>query len=34
MIFQYFNLFSHLTVVENIMTAPVDLWGCPGKGIP
>lgn len=27
MIFQSFNLFSHLTVVENIMAAPVDLLG-------
>ena len=29
MIFQSFNLFSHLTVVENIMAAPVDLLGMP-----
>ncbi|MBO6236158.1 MAG: amino acid ABC transporter ATP-binding protein [Schwartzia sp.] len=27
MIFQSFNLFSHLTVVENIMAAPVNLLG-------
>lgn len=27
MVFQSFNLFSHLTVVENIMMAPVDLLG-------
>ncbi|NCC77802.1 MAG: amino acid ABC transporter ATP-binding protein, partial [Clostridia bacterium] len=27
MVFQSFNLFSHLTVVENIMLAPVDLLG-------
>ena len=27
MIFQSFNLFSHLTVVENIMAAPVELLG-------
>ena len=29
MIFQSFNLFSNLTVVENIMAAPVDLLGMP-----
>ena len=29
MIFQSFNLFSHLTIVENIMAAPVDLLGVP-----
>ena len=27
MIFQSFNLFSHLTVIENIMAAPVELLG-------
>ncbi len=27
MVFQNFNLFGHLTVVENIMSAPVDLLG-------
>ena len=27
MVFQSFNLFSHLTVAENIMAAPVDLLG-------
>lgn len=27
MVFQSFNLFSHLTVIENIMMAPVDLLG-------
>lgn len=27
MVFQSFNLFSHLTVIENIMLAPVDLLG-------
>lgn len=25
MVFQSFNLFSHLTIIENIMLAPVDL---------
>ncbi len=28
MVFQSFNLFSHLTVVENIMLGPVELLGC------
>ena len=27
MVFQSFNLFSHLTIVENIMMAPIDLLG-------
>ena len=27
MVFQHFNLFPHMTVIENIMTAPVDLLG-------
>lgn len=27
MVFQSFNLFSHLTVIENIMLAPMDLTG-------
>jgi len=27
MVFQSFNLFSHMTVIENIMAAPVDLLG-------
>ena len=27
MVFQSFNLFGHLTVIENIMAAPVDLLG-------
>ncbi len=27
MVFQSFNLFSHLTVIENIMMAPIDLLG-------
>ena len=27
MVFQSFNLFSHLTVVENVMQAPIDLLG-------
>ena len=27
MVFQSFNLFNHLTVIENIMAAPVDLLG-------
>ena len=27
MVFQSFNLFGHLTVIENIMLAPVDLRG-------
>ena len=25
MVFQSFNLFEHMTVIENIMTAPMDL---------
>ncbi len=28
MVFQSFNLFSHLSVIENIMLAPVELLGC------
>ena len=28
MVFQSFNLFSHLTVIENIMLGPVELLGC------
>lgn len=28
MVFQSFNLFSHLTVIENIMLGPVELRGC------
>ncbi len=27
MVFQSFNLFGHLTVIENIMLAPMDLLG-------
>ena len=27
MVFQHFNLFSHMTVIENIMSAPMDLLG-------
>ncbi len=27
MVFQYFNLFGHKTVIENIMMAPMDLLG-------
>ena len=27
MVFQSFNLFGHLTVIENLMTAPVDILG-------
>lgn len=27
MVFQHFNLFPHMTVIENIMTAPMDLLG-------
>ena len=27
MVFQHFNLFPHMTVIENIMIAPVDLLG-------
>ncbi len=29
MVFQSFNLFSHLTVLDNIISAPVDLLGVP-----
>ena len=28
MVFQSFNLFSHLTVIENIMLGPAELLGC------
>ena len=28
MVFQSFNLFSHLTIIENIMLGPVELLGC------
>lgn len=28
MVFQNFNLFAHLTVIENIMLGPVELLGC------
>ena len=31
MVFQSFNLFGHLTVIENIMLAPMDLLGMPRK---
>ena len=27
MVFQHFNLFPHMTVIENIMAAPMDLLG-------
>ena len=27
MVFQSFNLFSHLSVIENLMLAPIDLLG-------
>ena len=27
MVFQHFNLFPHMTVIENIMSAPMDLLG-------
>ena len=27
MVFQSFNLFGHLTVIENLMLAPIDLLG-------
>ena len=27
MVFQHFNLFPHMTVIENIMAAPIDLLG-------
>ncbi len=27
MVFQSFNLFGHLTVIENLMLSPVDLLG-------
>jgi ABC-type histidine transport system ATPase subunit len=27
MVFQHFNLFDHLTAVENIMEAPVRVYG-------
>ena len=27
MVFQHFNLFSHMTVIENVMAAPMDLLG-------
>ena len=27
MVFQSFNLFNHMTVIENLMAAPVDLMG-------
>ena len=30
MVFQSFNLFHHLTVIENIMAAPMDLLGKTG----
>lgn len=28
MVFQSFNLFAHLTVIENIMLGPIELLGC------
>ena len=28
MVFQSFNLFAHLTIIENIMLGPVELLGC------
>ncbi|SIO72359.1 polar amino acid transport system permease protein [Burkholderia sp. GAS332] len=29
MVFQHFNLFSHLTAVENVMEAPIRVFGMP-----
>ena len=35
MVFQQFNLFPHMTVLENIMLAPVKVKGVePGAGAP
>jgi polar amino acid transport system ATP-binding protein len=31
MVFQHFNLFPHLTVIENITLAPIDLKKVPKK---
>ena len=31
MVFQQFNLFEHLTAVENIMVAPMDILGVPAQ---
>lgn len=27
MVFQHFNLWSHMTVLENVMEAPIQCWG-------
>lgn len=27
MVFQHFNLWSHMTVLENVMEAPIGYWG-------
>ena len=31
MVFQHFNLFEHLTAIENVMEAPVRVYGEPAK---
>jgi arginine/ornithine transport system ATP-binding protein len=29
MVFQHFNLWAHMTVLQNIIEAPVHVLGCP-----
>jgi polar amino acid transport system permease protein len=33
MVFQHFNLFQHLTVIENVIEAPIHVFGEPGDKI-
>ena len=34
MVFQHFNLWSHMSALENVMEAPVHVLGMSKKGSP